>query len=106
VRLGFEPGDRHADRFADRLHCLRADRTPFEAAFVITFAIGAIGAGFAAVLVMFGLPRRPRHTMTALRAEDDICPELSHHVVAQVVADGVGVRTRLRQVVTNHPGLK
>lgn len=45
---------------------------PHQSQYVITFAIGAIGAGFAAVLVMFGLPRRPRHTMTALRAEDDI----------------------------------
>lgn len=45
---------------------------PHQSQYVITFAIGAIGAGLAAVLVMFGLPRRPRHTMTALRAEDDI----------------------------------
>jgi MFS family permease len=45
---------------------------PHQSQYVITFAVGAIGAGFAAVLVLFGLPRHPRHTMTILRAEDDI----------------------------------
>jgi hypothetical protein len=40
---------------------------PHQSQYVITFAVGAIGAGFAAVLVMFGLPRRRSHAMTALR---------------------------------------
>jgi MFS family permease len=44
---------------------------PHQSQYVITFAVGAIGAGFAAVLVLFGLPRHPRRTRAALHTEHD-----------------------------------
>lgn len=50
----------------------RAPALPHQSQYVITFAVGAIGAGIAAIVVMFGLPRRPRHTPTTQRAEGDI----------------------------------
>jgi MFS family permease len=44
---------------------------PHESQYVTAFVVGAIGAALAATVVVFGLPRRPRHTSVTPRAEDD-----------------------------------
>ena len=59
-------------RLTSNLIPVRAPALPHQSQYVITFAVGAIGAGIAAIVVMFGLPRRPRHTPTTQRAEGDI----------------------------------